>query len=78
MDTEAANPLYDRKQLSQQNSKQSRKIEEHEKGEKTHKMERMHTSIPVDESAETVSKQPKTVLYIKELTKTLWELKEQL
>lgn len=56
MDTEAANPLYDRKQLSQQNSKQSRKIEEHEKGEKTHKMERMHTSIPVDESAETVSK----------------------
>jgi hypothetical protein len=40
-------------------------------------MQRFYTTTVADESAVTVTKEAKTTLYIKTLSKTLWELKEQ-
>ncbi len=66
IDTEAGNPFIERKlQSSNQNVKAAKKEEEPDRGQRTHKIERVQTSVQVDESAVTVFKAPKTILYIK-------------
>ena len=75
LDTESGHPFVDKKQV---NKGKHKKEEDEEKPQKTHKIERFATSTgKADESAVTIMKTAKTTLYIKEVVKLLWEIKER-
>lgn len=74
-DTEAGHPLVQQKVMQASNGLKIRKEEESDSPQKTDKINRFLKTGEVNESTVTVVKPAKVTLHIKQLSKTLWQMK---